>query len=259
MTTRLLLVRAVVRRCRRRANRRRSGHDQGGPRQGRRHRRRRHGHRRADRGRAGIRTRPSGPDGAGYLIVYAAGGTYDLRPGSTRRITTGQLLAMGPTGWLTLECDDQLRCFTMAVDRNTWTHRVLGPMISTSGPRASSRQTAEPRPSQTTPPGASRSRNRRSHRAPKPPNTEPIQPTSRQTASVDQGSGANDLAWATSPLAVPRSTRRPLSKRPRRRFDQLQPNSGSLVDSQAPDFEPGFLKLPGSVECGRRSRPRWPP
>jgi len=74
------------------------------------------------------------PDGAGYLVVYAAGGTYDLRPGSIRRITTGQLLAMGPTGWLTLECDDQLRCFTVAVDRSTWAHRVLGPAISTSGP-----------------------------------------------------------------------------------------------------------------------------
>jgi hypothetical protein len=74
------------------------------------------------------------PDGAGYLTVYAAGGTYDLRPGSIRRITTGQLLAMGPTGWLTLECDDQLRCFTVAVDRSTWARRVLGPVISTSGP-----------------------------------------------------------------------------------------------------------------------------
>src|SRR4051794_7212639 len=61
--------------------------------------------------------RNAAPDGAGYLIVYAAGGTYDLRPGSTRRITTGQLLAADPTGWLTLECDDRLRCFTVPVDQ----------------------------------------------------------------------------------------------------------------------------------------------
>jgi hypothetical protein len=74
------------------------------------------------------------PDGAGYLMVYAAGGTYDLRPGSVRRITTGQLLAIGPTGWLALECDDQLHCFTVAIDRSTWARRVLGPVISTVGP-----------------------------------------------------------------------------------------------------------------------------
>jgi len=49
-------------------------------------------------------------------------------------ITTGQVLAMGPMGWLTLECDYQLRCFTVAVDRSTWARRVLGPVISTSGP-----------------------------------------------------------------------------------------------------------------------------
>lgn len=69
------------------------------------------------------------PDGGGHLMVEAVGGTYDIRPGSVRRITTGQVVAAGPTGWLTRECDAQLNCSTVFVDRDTWTSHVLGPAI----------------------------------------------------------------------------------------------------------------------------------
>jgi hypothetical protein len=56
-------------------------------------------------------------DGAGYLFFYGTGGVYDARPGSLRRVTTGNLLATGPTKWLVAECDIQYRCSTNVVDR----------------------------------------------------------------------------------------------------------------------------------------------
>jgi len=60
-----------------------------------------------------------GSDGGGYLLVTSIDGVYDARPGSVHRITTGPLLASGPTGWLAVECDDNLSCATVAIDRAT--------------------------------------------------------------------------------------------------------------------------------------------
>jgi hypothetical protein len=40
------------------------------------------------------------PDGAGYLLVPGFGGVYDARPDGMHRVTGGQVLASGPTGWL---------------------------------------------------------------------------------------------------------------------------------------------------------------
>jgi hypothetical protein len=65
------------------------------------------------------------PDGAGYMTVYAPGGVYDIRPGFIHRITTGAVLATGPTGWLTLECDEVLRCSMAVIDRSTFARRSL--------------------------------------------------------------------------------------------------------------------------------------
>ncbi|HEV2886300.1 MAG TPA: hypothetical protein VGX49_05265 [Jatrophihabitans sp.] len=56
-------------------------------------------------------------DGAGYLLYAGVGGVYDARPEGLRRISTGALLAVGPTGWLAVECDEQYRCQTVLISR----------------------------------------------------------------------------------------------------------------------------------------------
>jgi hypothetical protein len=65
------------------------------------------------------------PDGAGYLLFSGIGGVYDARPEGLRRITTGALLAVGPTGWLVVECDEQYRCQTVLVGRVDGSRRVV--------------------------------------------------------------------------------------------------------------------------------------
>lgn len=52
-------------------------------------------------------------DGAGYLLFQAIGGIYRAGPGRTRRVSDGALLAVGPPGWLTVECDDDAVCRTV--------------------------------------------------------------------------------------------------------------------------------------------------
>ena len=56
-------------------------------------------------------------DGAGYLLFPGIGGLYQARPEGIRRISTGVLLAAGPTGWLVIECDERYRCQTLLVGR----------------------------------------------------------------------------------------------------------------------------------------------
>jgi hypothetical protein len=65
-------------------------------------------------------------DGAGYLIVRRVGGAYDARPDGLHRITSGDVLATGPTGWLAEECDDRHHCTLDVIDRRSGAHRVLG-------------------------------------------------------------------------------------------------------------------------------------
>jgi hypothetical protein len=65
------------------------------------------------------------PDGAGYLMFYGTGGAYDVRPDGISRITTGELLAAGPTEWLTRECDAAYRCSAAVIDRATGARRML--------------------------------------------------------------------------------------------------------------------------------------
>jgi hypothetical protein len=64
-------------------------------------------------------------DGAGYLLFSGTGGVYDARPGGLHRITTGSLLAAGPTGWLATDCDDDHRCVTVLIDRASGARRVV--------------------------------------------------------------------------------------------------------------------------------------
>jgi hypothetical protein len=84
------------------------------------------------------------PDQTGYLLFPGTGGVYDVRPGSTSRVTTGTLLAVGPTRWLTSECDSHARCQPVVTDRSTGARYPLstrvplstrpnGPMLPTVG------------------------------------------------------------------------------------------------------------------------------
>lgn len=73
------------------------------------------------------------PDGTGYLLFPSIGGVYDARPDRLRRITTGALLAVGPTGWLTVECDARAHCVTVLINRATNARRLVGPAVTGSG------------------------------------------------------------------------------------------------------------------------------
>ena len=63
-------------------------------------------------------------DGAGNLLFTGAHGVYDAQPGGLDRITTGAVVAVGPTRWLTVECDHQ-RCENVAVDRASRVRHIL--------------------------------------------------------------------------------------------------------------------------------------
>ena len=65
------------------------------------------------------------PDQTGYLLFPGIGGVYDVRPGRTSRVTTGTVLAVGPTRWLTGECDNQARCRPVVIDRFTGARHAL--------------------------------------------------------------------------------------------------------------------------------------
>jgi hypothetical protein len=67
-------------------------------------------------------------DGAGYVIVTLVGGAYDARPDGLHRITTGDVVATGPTGWLAEECDDRHHCTLDLIDRHSGAHRAIGPV-----------------------------------------------------------------------------------------------------------------------------------
>lgn len=64
-------------------------------------------------------------DRAGNVLMSGTGGTYDSRPDGLHRITSGTLLAAGPTRWLTQECDAGYRCAAVVTDRGTGQRRSL--------------------------------------------------------------------------------------------------------------------------------------
>jgi hypothetical protein len=66
-----------------------------------------------------------GSDDAGYLMLSGIGGVYDVRPNSVHRITSGTVLAGGPTRWLAVECDDSLTCANVVIDRPSGTRHTL--------------------------------------------------------------------------------------------------------------------------------------
>jgi hypothetical protein len=66
-------------------------------------------------------------DGSGYLLVQTPRGTYDVRPNRTTHVTTGSVLAAGPTGWLVGECDKQQNCVATMVSRSNGARHRVGP------------------------------------------------------------------------------------------------------------------------------------
>ncbi len=65
------------------------------------------------------------PDGGGRPLVLTTGGVYDVRRDGLRRVTTGVVLASGPTGWLVSECDARNVCSAKVVDRRSGQRRSL--------------------------------------------------------------------------------------------------------------------------------------
>lgn len=75
-----------------------------------------------------------GPDGTGYLLTEGIGGVYRLGPDGPQRLTTGRILAVGPTRFLTLECDASARCHSAIVERESGKSRDLAADF-TDGPK----------------------------------------------------------------------------------------------------------------------------
>lgn len=74
-------------------------------------------------------------DGRGYLLVADAGGVYDARPGGLHRVTAGEVVAAGPTGWLAAECDARHRCRHVLVDGDDGDrHELPGPAADITAP-----------------------------------------------------------------------------------------------------------------------------
>lgn len=65
-------------------------------------------------------------DGAGYLLFTRPDGTYQARPGVLRRLTSGTVLAAGPTGWVDARCDSRHRCALSLISRANGSRRSLG-------------------------------------------------------------------------------------------------------------------------------------
>jgi hypothetical protein len=73
-------------------------------------------------------------DGDGYLLASTPDAVWWARPDSLTRISSGTLQAVGPTGWLVRECEDD-RCQTVAIDRRLGARQVVpGPALPAGVP-----------------------------------------------------------------------------------------------------------------------------
>lgn len=72
------------------------------------------------------------PDQTGYLLFPGTGGAYDARPGGTSRVTTGTVLAVGPTRWLTSGCNSHARCRPVVINRSTGVRYPLSTRVPLS-------------------------------------------------------------------------------------------------------------------------------
>lgn len=69
---------------------------------------------------------PVTADGRGHVLAAGAGGTYRVRADGRERVTTGSVLAVGPTAWLVVECDEAGGCRELVIDSDTGTRHRLG-------------------------------------------------------------------------------------------------------------------------------------
>ncbi|MDP9116269.1 MAG: hypothetical protein M3O28_03205 [Actinomycetota bacterium] len=74
---------------------------------------------------------PASSDSAGYLLYFGTGGIYQAQPDGLRRVTTGILLAAGPSRWLTVDCDYHYHCATNVTDRSSGAQRRLNTPVDT--------------------------------------------------------------------------------------------------------------------------------
>jgi hypothetical protein len=68
---------------------------------------------------ANIDLRPWGPDGTGQVVLVGVGGAYVTGSGPLTRVTTGEVLAAGPTTWLVRDCDEHHICTATTINRQT--------------------------------------------------------------------------------------------------------------------------------------------
>jgi hypothetical protein len=73
------------------------------------------------------------PDGRGYLLLVGATGVWDARPGQLRKVTPGTVVAVGPAGWLTVDCLHGSGCTEQFVDSSTGQHRVISTSPANGG------------------------------------------------------------------------------------------------------------------------------
>lgn len=84
-----------------------------------------------------LRGRPVGPvspsptgwavsDQAGNLLVSDVGGAYESRPSGLRRVTTGQVSAIGSHHYVVVECNEVHTCTSSVLNRATGERRRLG-------------------------------------------------------------------------------------------------------------------------------------
>jgi hypothetical protein len=69
-------------------------------------------------------SRRPGADGAGGLLLHTPRGTFDVAPGRNRLVTTGDVIAVGPTRMLARECADA-RCELVVITQATGARRTL--------------------------------------------------------------------------------------------------------------------------------------
>jgi len=68
-------------------------------------------------------------DSTGYPLFTGAGGIYEARSDGLQRITTGAVVAFGPTRWLAVECESGERCKNIVIDRATGERHTLSRRI----------------------------------------------------------------------------------------------------------------------------------
>lgn len=64
-------------------------------------------------------------DAAGRVIIDGIGGSYLATPGRLAKLTSGRLVAVGPTRLLANECDDTATCRAVVIERSDGTRRRL--------------------------------------------------------------------------------------------------------------------------------------